>query len=167
MSRTRESLSGLEEGRVTSEVLGEVSGIQVKRGRQKPNLRLTLPKRITPETSSSAVHFSEDVSEWRLRTEGSLSRAEESEPGHEPKTGDIRKDIDKILLSKKQCKIPVPDVSWIVNNLTRTRLKPVIRCAIAAWLAMLLVLIKSTQRVLGQVVIMYSQESRLTYEHKG
>lgn len=158
-------MSGLEEGRVTSEVSGEGSGTQVKRGRQKPNLRLTLPKRITPETSSSAVHFSEDVSEWRLRTEQSPARAEESEPGH--KTGDIRKDIDKILLPKKQCKIPVPDVSWIVNNLTRTRLKPVIRCAIAAWLAMLLVIIKSTQRVLGQVAMMYLQESRLTYEHKG
>ena len=116
----------------------EASGTQMKRAKN-PGLKLVLPERITPEASSSAVHFEEDILD-RDRNGASIR---ESDVGHLVKGSNSGE-------SKKLWTIS-PDFSWIHENFSKTRLKPVFRCAIAAWIAMLLVIISPTQRVLGQV----------------
>lgn len=44
------------------------------------------------------------------------------------------------------------DLQWIVKNLTVSRLKPVIRSAIAGWISILLVIIPNVERAMGQVI---------------
>lgn len=53
--------------------------------------------------------------------------------------------------NRKASWIPRPDFSWVQVNLKLSRLKCVFRCAIGAWISVLLVLIPRTQQVLGKV----------------
>ena len=60
--------------------------------------------------------------------------------------------VRKAILNKGwKPSIAVPGLSWIPSNLKISRLRSVFRCAIGAWISVLLVLIPRTQLLLGKV----------------
>ena len=59
--------------------------------------------------------------------------------------------VRKAILNKGwKSSIAVPDLSWIPSNLKISRLRSVLRCAIGAWISVLLVLIPRMQLLLGK-----------------
>ena len=48
-----------------------------------------------------------------------------------------------------------PDFKWIPQNSSWSQLKPVIRCALAAWICGLLFIISKTENAMGQVCNIY------------
>lgn len=52
--------------------------------------------------------------------------------------------------AKNLFKLP-SSLQWVPANFTWSKVKPVIRCAISAWVSLLLVIIPQTSKFLGQV----------------
>ena len=53
---------------------------------------------------------------------------------------------------KRPWKLP-PSLQWIPANFTWERLKPVIRCAVAGWIAVVLFVIPAVSNLMGQVSV--------------
>lgn len=62
--------------------------------------------------------------------------------------------------AKRKSAVP-PSLAWIPQNTSWSKFKPVIRCSLAAWASVLLMIIRPVSRRLGQVGITVSL-SRLT-----
>ncbi|KAI5118341.1 hypothetical protein M0805_009144 [Coniferiporia weirii] len=134
-STTAASRSGfhdLEKGSNKTPAEGSQS-LQQKRGQER--LSLHIPKQTLPvEPSQTAVHFRRDDRPQAVPGD-ELPRKEAETDGSKQRT---RKFV-----------LPFPDLQWIPKNFNKSRMGPVLRCAVAAWISLLLVLIPRTQRVLG------------------
>jgi hypothetical protein len=53
----------------------------------------------------------------------------------------------------------LPDFQWVPQNTTWSKWKPVIRCALAAWICGLLFIISKTENAMGQVSLFSDRES--------
>jgi len=56
----------------------------------------------------------------------------------------------------------LPDFQWVPQNTTWSRWKPVIRCALAAWICGLLFIIPKTENAMGQVSLFSDQRDSLS-----
>lgn len=115
--------------------------LQQKRNTQD-RLRLHIPKHAIQPEATSSVHF--EVGEKPGEPDGKCEnlppqKHESTSSLPSPKEGSIWKALTP------------GNLHWITNNLNRTGLRPVTRCAISAWISLLLVLIPRTERFLGQV----------------
>ncbi|KAI5115336.1 hypothetical protein M0805_008881, partial [Coniferiporia weirii] len=57
---------------------------------------------------------------------------------------------NNVGLSKLKRLFPHPKFAWISNNFDATRIKPIIRAAVAAWISVVLMVIPSTEKLMGQ-----------------
>ncbi|KAL7418186.1 hypothetical protein BDY24DRAFT_437656 [Mrakia frigida] len=134
-----------------------------------PSLKRPLnppPSILTPTPSSSDANANAPPRQRRPRftLAPSLSSSGPTPPdrvdsssvgGPDKKDGEIKTtSTTKPSLGAKAWKIlaanGVIQLDWIPGKLNWTSLKPVIRCALAGWIAMLLLLIGPSQRTLGQ-----------------
>ena len=105
------------------------SGLQEKRGQQR--LRLKLPD--FEELKPPDIHFPDSHPQE--------STAHQTAPSNtKPKA---KRTPRWTSLAAR--------TSWIWDKLDMSHLKPVIRCAVAAWISMLLVVIWRTEKLLGEV----------------
>jgi hypothetical protein len=56
----------------------------------------------------------------------------------------------------------LPDFQWVPQNTNWSRWKPVIRCALAAWICGLLFIIPKTENAMGQVSLFSDQQNSLS-----
>lgn len=106
-------------------------------GSENPRLRLQMPPRLFGSMRGAVA----DSTLGGLARQISAPSVKFTIPGEESTS----------RLSKLKELIPKPDISWILNNLDATHLKPAIRTAVATWISVLLILIPETQAILGQV----------------
>ncbi|PAV21583.1 hypothetical protein PNOK_0154000 [Pyrrhoderma noxium] len=105
-------------------------------GSENPRLRLQMPPRLFGSMRGAVA----DSTLGGLARQISAPSVKFTIPGEESTS----------RLSKLKGLIPKPDISWILNNLDATHLKPAIRTAVATWISVLLILIPETQAILGQ-----------------
>lgn len=90
----------------------------------------------------------EIVAEPKEKSEGSTSDAA---------GGDADQDREKENPPPPRKKFTVPSaLAWIPQSMTWSKLKPVIRCSLTAWVSLVLMIIGPVSRPLGQVNISVS-----------
>lgn len=95
---------------------------------------------------------SNDTHVTQVMKEGELRKGED-EDGQQASTKSTRflRRV-QITAGKVVQKLPFkPDLSWVSNNWTWSKIKPVIRCAAVAWISILFVIIPKLEVMLGQV----------------
>ena len=69
-------------------------------------------------------------------------------------SSDATQEKEKQTPPPQERKFTIPQsLAWIPQNLTWSKLKPVIRCSLAAWVSLVLMIIGPVARSLGQVSI--------------
>lgn len=91
----------------------------------------------------------------QIKREGNLSESSsDSETTKKADSTASRKSIGKWVLEKS----PI-DLHWIPDNWKWSKIKPLIRCAIVAWVSVLFFVVKRLEILLGQVSVRHRYSS--------
>jgi hypothetical protein len=103
--------------------------------------------------------------------DGEITEADEKpgRPGTDP-TGTDSSDSEPVVQEKAQENAPpkksftLPSsLAWIPANSSWSKLKPVIRCSLAAWVSLVLMVISAVSRPLGQASTTYRRAFYFSY----